>query len=432
MSGGTSGGTNMKRVVITGTGAVTPLGTTAAETWRALCAGQSGIGPLTLFDAATFPVRIAAEVRGFDARAAIPASLGPGRLGRAGQFGVAAAVEALRDARVGPGTYAAEECGVAMGASVGRPELQHLVDTGLLRRSTGRPDTFIRQPPRQVLRDNQNLPLSAIAQALDARGPAIGTSTACSGSGHAIGEAYRCIQEGDAAVMVAGGHDSLTTWCDLLGFSLLGAMTSEYNDDPRRASRPFDADRSGFVVGEGGVAFVLEEREHALARGARVLAEIAGYGSSLNAWRITDSPPDGSGAIQAMEAAIAESRLGADGIDYVVAHGTGTPGNDLSETVAIKKVFGEHAHRLTVSSPKSMAGHLTAAGAGLNVLAAIGAIRGSVVPPTANLDTPDRRLDLDYVPHVARIMRVRAALVNAFAFGGSNTGLVIAEHPEET
>ena len=321
---------------------------------------------------------------------------------------------------------------MALGASVGRPDLQFLVDTGLLRRRTGRPDAFLRQAPRQVLADNQNLPLSAVAQALDARGPAIGTSTACSGSGHAIGEAYRCIQEGDADLMVAGGHDSLTTWCDLLGFSLLGAMTSEWNDEPERGSRPFDAGRSGFVVGEGGVAFVLEEREHALARGARVLAELVGYGSTLNAWRITDSPPDGSGAVQAMEAAIAESRLGPDGIDYVVAHGTGTPGNDLSETVAIKKVFGEHAHRLVISSPKSMAGHLTAAGAGLNMLAAIGAIRDSVVPPTVNLDTPDRRLDLDYVPHRARRTPVSAALVNAFAFGGSNTGLVVAAHSEET
>ncbi|MGW2522776.1 beta-ketoacyl-[acyl-carrier-protein] synthase family protein [Streptomyces sp. NPDC001617] len=422
----------MKRVVITGAGAVTPLGNDAPSTWRALCAGRSGVGPFTLFDASSFPVRIAAQVRDFDARKAIPAALGPGRLGRAGGFGVAAALEALRDAGAGPGTYPADACGVAMGASVGRPDLQFLVDIGVLRQRTGRPDAFVRQPPRQVLTDNQNLPLSAVAQALDARGPAIGTSTACSGSGHAVGEAYRCIQEGDAELMVAGGHDSLTSWCDLLGFSLLGAMTSEWNDDPQRASRPFDADRSGFVVGEGAVAFVLEERDRALARGARVLAELVGYGSTLNAWRITDSPPDGSGAVQAMEAAIAESRLDPTAIDYVVAHGTGTPGNDLSETVAIKKVFGDHAHRLVISSPKSMAGHLTAAGAGLNLLAAIGAIRESVVPPTVNLDTPDRRLDLDYVPQRARNRRVSAALVNAFAFGGTNTGLIVAEHPEDT
>ncbi|MEV0910320.1 beta-ketoacyl-[acyl-carrier-protein] synthase family protein [Streptomyces hokutonensis] len=422
----------MKRVVITGAGAVTPLGNDAPSTWRSLCAGRSGVGPFTLFDVSSFPVRIAAQVRDFDARTAIPAALGPGRLGRAGQFGVAAALEALRDADAGPGTFPAEVCGVALGASVGRPDLQSLVDIGVLRQRTGRPDAFVRQPPRQVLADNQNLALSVVAQALDARGPAIGTSTACSGSGHAIGEAYRCIQDGDADLMVAGGHDSLTSWCDLLGFSLLGAMTSEWNDDPERASRPFDADRSGFVVGEGAVAFVLEEREAALARGARVLAELVGYGSTLNAWRITDSPPDGSGAVQAMEAAIAESGLDPTAIDYVVAHGTGTPGNDLSETVAIKKVFGDHAHRLVISSPKSMAGHLTAAGAGLNLLAAIGAVRESVVPPTINLDTPDRRLDLDYVPRRARNRRVRAALVNAFAFGGTNTGLIVAEHREDT
>lgn len=421
-----------RRVVITGMGAITPLGNDADSTWRGLREGRSGVGPLTLFDASEFPVRIAGQVRDFDADTAIPADHRPGRFTRAGRFGVAAGLEAMRHAGVGPGTYEPDACGVSLGASVGRPDLQLLVDIGHLRQESGRPDAFLTQSPLQVLMDNQNLPLSALARALDARGPAIGVSTACAGSAHALGEAFRCIQEGDATLMLAGGQDSLTSWCDMLGFSLLGAMTDRYNDDPEHASRPFDDDRSGFVVGEGGVVFVLEEREAALARGATVLAELLGYASTLNAWRITDSPPDGSGADRAMEGAVAESGLGTDGIDYVVAHGTGTPGNDLSETVALKKVFGEDAKRLVISSPKSMAGHLTAAGAGLNVLAAIGAMRESVVPPTLNLDTPDRRLDLDYVPHVAREMPVSAALVNAFAFGGSNTSLVVGAHREDT
>ncbi|MFJ9583192.1 beta-ketoacyl-[acyl-carrier-protein] synthase family protein [Streptomyces acidicola] len=421
-----------RRVVITGMGAVTPLGNDAASTWQALREGRSGIGPLTVFDASEFPVRIAGQVRDFDARVAIPAALRPQRFTRAGRFGVAAGLEALRHAGVGPGIYEPDECGVSLGASVGRPDLQLLVDIGRLRQESGKPDAFLTQSPHQVITDDQNLPLSALAQAIDARGPAIGVSTACAGSAHALGEAFRAIQEGDATLMLAGGHDSLTNWCDILGFSLLGAMTDRFNDAPERASRPFDDDRSGFVVGEGGVVLVLEEREAAHARGASVLAEILGYGSTLNAWRITDSPPDGSGADQAMERALAESGLGTEGIDYVVAHGTGTPGNDLSETVALKKVFGEDAKRLVISSPKSMSGHLTAAAAGLNVLAAVGAIRDSVVPPTRNLDTPDRKLDLDYVPHVARKMPVSAALVNAFAFGGSNTSLVIGAHQEDT
>ncbi|WP_306357735.1 MULTISPECIES: beta-ketoacyl synthase [unclassified Nocardia] len=268
-----------------------------------------------------------------------------------------------------------------------------------------------------------------MARILDATGPMVGISTACSGSGHAIGEAYRLIQEGDADLMLAGGYDSLTSWLDVLGFSLLGALATGYEDDPTRASRPFDATRSGFVLGEGAVVFVVEELESARRRDAPILAEILGYAATLNAWRITDSPPDGNGAVQVMEGAIAESGVGPEGIDYVVAHGTSTPGNDESETVAVKKVFGDDAYRLLVSSPKSMAGHLTAAGAALNVLAAVGAIRHSLVPPTVNHQTPGRGMDLDYVPGTARPAVVRAALINAFAFGGTNTSLVIGGAP---
>jgi 3-oxoacyl-[acyl-carrier-protein] synthase II len=421
----------MRRVVITGIGAVTPLGNDAASTWQGLATGRSGIGPMTSFDVTGFPVRIAAEVKDFDPVTAIPARVGRKHLSRVGEFGVAAAYEAQQQAgldETADRLYPPDERGVAMGASVGRPELRTLLDIGHLRAETGRPDAFIRRAPSTTLTDDQNVPLSAMARMLSATGPMIGVSTACSGSGHAIGEAFRAIQEGDVKLMLAGGYDSLTTWLDLLGFSLLGALTDQYNDDPERASRPFDADRSGFVIGEGAAAFVLEDLESAQERGAPILAEVLGYHSTLNAYRITDSPPDGSGAIQAMEGAIAESGLGTAGIDYVVAHGTSTRGNDASETVAIKKVFGDDAGRLVVSAPKSMAGHLTSASLGLGVLAAIGAIRNSLVPPTINLDTPDRHLDLDYVPKVARPMPVSAVLVNAFAFGGSNTSLVIGAY----
>jgi 3-oxoacyl-[acyl-carrier-protein] synthase II len=415
----------VNRVVLTGVGAVTPVGLDAPSTWDGLVAGRSGIGPLDLFDVATFPVRIGGQVRGFSLRDRMPRP--PRHLSRAGGFGVAAAAEALASAAVAPGTYGTDEVGVAMGASVGRVGLQEIVDVGR-QRAAGRP--MYRHPPADVLSRDQNVPVAAIAALAGATGPMVGVSTACSGSGHAIGEAFRHIQEGDAAMMVAGGFDSLTTWVDLLGFSLLGALTREWNDDPTRASRPFDEHRSGFVIAEGAAAFVLESRDAALARGAPVLAELLGYHSTLNAYRITDSPPDGGGAIGAMAGALAESGLGPDGIDYVVAHGTSTPGNDASETVAIKAVFGLDAHRLVVSSPKSTAGHLTSAAAGLNLLAALGAIRHSVVPPTINLDHPDPKLDLDYVPNVARRMPVRAAMVNAFAFGGTNSCLVVGAHPE--
>ncbi len=420
----------MKRVVITGVGAVTPLGNDSETTWRNLVAGRSGVAPLTVFDPTGFPVRIAGQVKDFDPATAIPAGADRRQLPRVGLFGLAAAAEALADAKVGPDTYTPDERGVALGASVGRPDVQFLTDIGRLREETGRPDAFLRQPPGVVMTDRQNLSLNAIARMVDATGPMIGVSTACAGAGHAVGEAYRAIQEGDVRLMVAGGQDSLTSWIDLLGFSILGALTDRYNDDPEHASRPFAGDRSGFVLGEGAVVFVLEELESARARGAQILAEIIGYGSTLNAWRLTDSPPDGTGAIQAMEAAIAESGVGNAGIDYVVAHGTSTHGNDLSETVAIKKVFGEDAHRLAISSPKSMTGHLTAAAAALSMLAGIGAMRESVVPPTINLDPPDRKLDLDYVPNTARQMPVSAVLVNAFAFGGTNTALVLGAYRE--
>jgi 3-oxoacyl-[acyl-carrier-protein] synthase II len=425
----------MRRVAITAVGAVTPLGNDAETTWQGLATGRSGVGELTSFDATGFPVRIAAHVKDFDAAKAIPAHIGRKHISQVGQFGLAAAWEAIRAAgldELGDEVYPPGERGVAMGASVGRPELQSLLDVGQLRATTGRPDAFVCHPPAVALTDDQNVPLAAMARMIRGTGPLIGVSTACSGSGHAIGEAFRAIQEGDAQVMVAGGYDSLTTWLDVLGFSLLGALTDRHNEDPEHASRPFDAERSGFVVGEGAVAVVLEDLDLARARGATVLAEVLGYGSTLNAYRITDSPPDGSGAIQAMEAALADAGLGTGDIDYVVAHGTSTHGNDQSETVAIKKVFGPDARNLVVSAPKSMAGHLTSASLGLGVLAALGAIRHSLVPPTVNLDQPDRGLDLDYVPHTARPMPVTAALINAFAFGGSNTTIVIGAPPEES
>lgn len=420
-----------RRVVVTGMGAVTPLGNDASSTWQGLAEGRSGVGRLTTTDTTGFEVTIAGEVKDFRLADAVPDSVGLRHLMRPGAFGLGAAWEALRDAGVDKGTYDGADMGVAMGACVGRPDLQWLVDVGALRDETGRDDAFSTYSPSESLAYSQNVASAAMARMLDATGPMMGLSTACSASGHAIGEAFRSLQEGDATLMLAGGYDSLTTWLDVVCFGLLGALTKEYNDDPQRASRPFDAKRSGFVLGEGGVVLVLEELEAARARGARILAEVLGYGTSLNAWRMTDSPPDGSGAIESIQAAIADAGLEPADIDYVVAHGTSTPGNDLSETMAIKKVFGSDAERLLISSPKSMAGHLTAAAAALSVFTAIGAINHGLVPPTINQETPDRRLGLDFVPNTARKADVRHALINAFAFGGTNVGLVVGRYEEE-
>jgi 3-oxoacyl-[acyl-carrier-protein] synthase II len=413
-----------KRVAITGLGAVTPVGNDVESTWQALLAGRSGIGPITTFDASTFPVRIAGMVKDFDVADYVPDKNARRHLSRAAGFGVAATLEALKDAGIDSNTYEPYEKGVSLGGSVGRADLQELADMSWQIKSTDMHQLFRQDPAGVVLRD-QNAGAAQMAKAGDLQGPMISVSTACSAAAHALGEGFRWVQDGQAKVMVAGGYDSLTTWMDVLGFSLLGALATEFNDNPEKASRPFDKERSGFVLGEGAVVAVLEDWDSAQARGARIYAELMGYGSSLNAYRITDAPPDGGGQILCMSMALNDSGISTDEIDYVVAHGTGTPGNDACETTALKGVFGQDAYRLAISSPKSMTGHLTCAAGSLNLLAAVCAIRDQVVSPTINYSVPDPKLDLDYVPNERRPMKVRAALVNAFAFGGTNASLVV-------
>jgi len=417
-----------KRVAITGVGAVTPVGRDAESSWASLIAGRSGIGRITTFPADTFAVRIAGLIKDFDLEAYVPDRKLRRRLSRAAGFGVAAALQAMRDAGAAPGgnssPYAAHERGLSLGGSVGRPELEELAEW-LYCNYASKGRKVGRLSPSSFLLRDQNVPVVVLGILADCQGPVVSVSTACSGSAHAIGEAFRHIQEGDARLMLAGGYDSLTTYLDVLGFSLLGALNTQCNDKPEKASRPFDRERSGFVLGEGAAMVVLEEWESARARGARIYAELVGYGSSLNAYRITDAPPDGGGAIRAMASALQEAGLTPADVDYVAAHGTSTPGNDLSETIAIKAVFGSEAHRLAISSPKSMTGHLTSGAGGLNLLAAVYAMRDEIVPPTINYEHPDPKLDLDYVPNQARRMPVRAAMVNAFAFGGTNAALVV-------
>ena len=413
----------MRRVAITGIGAVTPVGRDAPSTWAALKAGRSGVGPITTFDATTYPVRIAGMVDDFDLDQ-LPDRRLVRHLHRGAAFGLAAGVEAVRAAAIPADTYDPYECGVSMGGSVARPELQEFSDIFYTRGESDGHRLF-RSPPSRTVVISQNVAGAELASFAGAQGPMIGVSTACTASSHALGEAYRRIQDGEARMMLAGGYDALTSWVDVLGFSLLGALTKDYNDDPEHASRPFDRDRTGFVLGEGAVVMVLEELDSARARDAQVHAEIAGYGSSLNGYRMTDPPPDGGGAVIAMTRALGESGFAAQDIDYVVAHGTGTPAGDVSETIAIKRALGDHSQRVLVSSPKSMTGHTTCAAGALNLLAALGAIRDGVVSPTINLDNPDPELDLDYVPNEARTQDVNVAMTNAFAFGGTNGALVV-------
>jgi 3-oxoacyl-[acyl-carrier-protein] synthase II len=418
----------MARVAVTGLGAVTPVGGDVETTWTSLVAGRSGVGHITTFDARTFPVRIAGLVDDFDLGQHVTDPRAARGLSRAGQFALAAASEAVATAGL-DGAYEPHERGLSLGGSMGRPTLDELVEMShLMQESEGR--ELFRQSPASVLERDQAVATARIAAALGFEGPVLNVSTACTASVHSIGEGYRLVQESDAKVVLAGGADSLTTWFDVLGFGLLGALTKDHEDEPERASRPFDAERSGFVLGEGAIMVVLEDLDAARARGARVLAEIVGYGSSLNAYRMTDPPPDGGGVTSAIARALDDSGLPREDIDYVAAHGTSTPGNDRTETLALKQTFGDHASKLAISSNKSMTGHLTCAAGALNVLVAARAIADGVVPPTINYENPDPECDLDYVPNEARSLEPRAVLVNAFAFGGTNGSLVL-RRPED-
>jgi 3-oxoacyl-[acyl-carrier-protein] synthase II len=414
----------MNRVAITGFGAVTPVGNDAETTWQSLVAGRSGIGKIDTFDAETFPVTIAGLVDGFDLSERVPDAHSRRHLSRAAGFAVASALEALDDAGIDGNTYAAGEKGISVGGSVGRPDLYELIEMSWQIKSSEGHNLY-RQAPSTVLLRDQNVAPASMARLADFEGPMITVSTACTASAHAIGEGFRAVQDGDAKLMLAGGYDALTTWFDVIGFGLLGALTQDHADEPERASRPFDKERAGFVLGEGAVIAVLEDLESARARGARIYAELVGYGSSMNAYRMTDPPPDGGGVTLAMELALDDSGLPREAIDYVSAHGTSTHGNDRTETLAIKQVFGDHAEKLAISSVKSMTGHLTCAAGALNLLAATRSITDGVVPPTINLETPDPECDLDYIPNESRKLDVGAALINSFAFGGTNGCLVV-------
>lgn len=410
-------------VVITGLGCVTPLGQDVASTWAALTSGRSAIGPITKFDARTYPCTFAAEIRDFD-----PPKLA-GRFGRwcddKSMYAIRAAEEAMADAGLPPGAGDPDRFGISCGAEVSRPTVTAVAEKMQIIAADGPERAFRATDPKEFAVMSAFFPATALAAVFEARGPNLTTSTACTSSAQSIADALRILRRGDADVMLAGGTDRLVEELMVMGFGLLGALSTR-NEDPRAACRPFDRTRDGFVLGEGAGFVVLETKQHAERRGARIRAELRGYGCSANAWRITDSPPDGRGARAAMVEALRDARLDIGDIDYINAHGTSTQQNDASETAGIKGAFGERAYEIPVSSTKSMMGHLVAACAAVELIACVKAIEDNVIPPTINYEHPDPDCDLDYVPNVARAAKVDVAMSNAFGFGGSNGTLIVS------
>jgi 3-oxoacyl-[acyl-carrier-protein] synthase II len=406
-----------RRVVITGLGAVTPLGIGVEPFWRGLIAGQSGIDRMTLTDPSNYPCQVAGEVRGFDPLHFMEAKEAR-RMSRATQFAVAAAKMAIEDSGIDLSSEDLTAIGVILGTgTTAFPETEAGARTMLSKGG-------MRLSPFFVPIVLPNMPACQVSIQFGLRGYNSTITTACAASTQSIGEAYETICRGDADIVLSGGAEAPICELGLAGFSVMRAL-STHNDDPPKASRPFDATRNGFVPGEGAGIVVLEELQHAMARGARIYAEVAGYASSSDAYHVTAPDPDGDGAAQAMALAVADAGLRPEDIDYINAHGTGTPLNDAVETKAIKRVFGDHAYKLAISSTKSMIGHLLGGAGGVEAVATVLSVYHGIVHPTINLHNPDPECDLDYVPNEARVMRVRAAMSNSFGFGGQNACLVI-------
>jgi len=406
-----------RRVVITGLGTLNPLGNDAGQTWEAVRAGRSGIGPITLFDASDYPTRIAGEVKAFDPVDRFGRKEAR-RMARQTQLALAAAEEALTTAGLKDGGVTRDRAGVIVGSGMGALDpIQEAADT-IAARGPGRVSPFF---VPMMLADT---PAALVSITYGLAGPNLAVYTACATGNNALGEAAAAIRRGAADVMVAGGTEACILPLALAGFGVMGAISTR-NDEPQRASRPFDAGRDGFVVSEGAALLVLEERDHALARGATVYGEFLGYGSSADAFHITMPAEDGEGALRSMRAALLDAGLTTAGIDYINAHGTSTPLNDRAETAAIKRLFGERAHAVPVSSTKSMTGHMLGAGGALEAIACLMALRDGQLPPTINYEQPDPDCDLDYVPNVARPAAIRVAMSNAFGLGGHNATIIL-------
>ena len=405
-----------RRVVVTGLGLVTPVGHTVEATWSALMAGRSGVDYIKKFDTEKFPVRFAAEIKGFDPLDYVEKKEAR-KMGAFIHYAIAASDEAMRDSGLKVTDENSEQVGTYISSGIGDFWAIEREHSKLLNDGPGRVSPFF--IPSAIV----NLAAGQVSIRIGAKGPNSATATACSAGAHAIGDSFKIIQRGDADAMICGGAESAITPMSVAGFAAMRALSTR-NDDPLRASRPFERDRDGFVIGEGAGLMVLEELETARRRGARIYAEIVGYGMTADAFHITMPDETGSGAIRVMQKAIKDAGAPPEEVDYINAHGTSTPYNDKFETLAIKKTFGEHAYELAVSSTKSMTGHLLGAAGGIEGVFSVLAIHHRTLPPTINYINADPDCDLDYVPNEPREREVRYALSNSFGFGGTNAALL--------
>lgn len=408
---------SLRRVVVTGLGLVAPVGNQVQQGWSNILAGKSGIAPLEGFDVAAYATRFGGSIRDFD----ITQYISPKDARKTDPFihyGIAAAMDALRDSGLEVAEDNAERIGVSIGSGIGG--LTTIEKNSNVLHETGNPRKV---SPFFVPSSIINMVSGYVSILLGLKGPNVATVTACTTGTHNIGLSGRMIACGDADIMIAGGTEMGTSPVGLAGFCAARALSTR-NDDPEKASRPWDKDRDGFVLSDGAGVVVLEEYEHAKARGASIYAELSGFGMSADAHHITQPSEGGEGAARCMRAALRDAKLNPEEVDYVNAHGTSTQIGDVAETLAVKSVFGDHARRVAVSSTKSMTGHMIAAAGGVEAIFSVLAIRDQIVPPTINLDSPDERCDLDYVPHTARQMKIDIAMSNSFGFGGTNGTVV--------
>lgn len=408
-----------RRVVITGVGSVTPLGNDAHTTWENIIAGKSGVGPLTRLNADDFPVKVAAEVKDFDIEQYVDRKEAR-KMDRFTHYAVAAAAMAVEDAKLEINETNAERVGVWIGSGIGGLETLEIQHETFQKRGYKRVSPFF--VPMMI----PDMATGQVSILLGAKGINSCTVTACATGTNSIGDAFKAIQRGDADVMISGGAEAPITKMSVAGFCANTALS--LNPDPKTASRPFDINRDGFIIGEGAGIVVLEDLEHALNRGATIYAEIAGYGATGDAYHITAPAPGGEGGARAMKMAIADAGLNPEDIQYINAHGTSTPYNDKYETMAIKEVFGEHAHQLKISSTKSMTGHLLGAAGGIEAIFTVQALKNGIIPPTINIENPDPECDLDYVPHEARHEDIKVAISNSLGFGGHNATILFKKY----
>lgn len=411
-----------RRVVITGIGAVSPVGNTAPETWASLVAGRSGVTRVTQFDVSPYASQVGAEVKGFDPEIRIPRKEAR-RMARCSQIALVAAYEAVEDSKLDLSQLDGAQGGVVMGTGVGGLELH----SEMIKHAVRSGDVKIRTRPLETINGLPNMPAFHISNAFGLRGPLHTVVTACAAGTQAIGHATEAIRRGTADVMVAGGVEAMITDLFYASFEAMRAISTR-NDEPERASRPFDLQRDGFVIGEGATIFVLESLDSALARRAHIYAEVLGWGESADAYHIAQPDPKGRGAAHAMRAALANAGLAATDISYINAHAAGTPLGDAHETTAIKEVFGPYAYQVPISSTKSMVGHLFGGAGAIEALACVYAVHDDMIHPTINYEYPDPECDLDYVPNTARPVTVNTALSNSFGLGGQNACLILGKY----